>query len=441
MAQTRSPKRSKDTSTLFGHWDKGKSSSLLDISKAYRFFTTKKHHQGHDRKRKENRDDASKESSGKKDNERISISEDATTPWEADDPSSHHRYQCNRIDSSIDDNFVFRRRSSILSKCTSRRSKTPTPSSFSRSASSRRHSVVDFLSSSVGSFKMKGSSMRAGEEPSDHPEATTNPTRCSRTPERTTTSTSFLRSTSIRTPMRMTSAAGPGPSSDNLSTPTSFSRTTSSVRRGGNATHIFFSQTAARKKSPPIERTLKCTLEELLHGCVKKVVIIRDVLSEETGMVQEEETLKINVEPGWRKGTKITFEGKGDEKPGYMPADIVYVVEEERHPLYKRTGDDLEIAVEIQLVQALTGCTLSVPLLGGEKMSLSMEGIIHPGYKKAIPGQGMPCSKEPGRRGSLGITFLVEFPVQLDEAQRLQVCSILRECEVDEEQETKADGD
>ncbi|KAK4800383.1 hypothetical protein SAY86_020870 [Trapa natans] len=74
-------------------------------------------------------------------------------------------------------------------------------------------------------------------------------------------------------------------------------------------------------------------------------------------------------------------------------------------------------------------------------MALSLEEIIQPGYEKAIPGQGMPCSKEPGQTGDLRITFFVEFAVQLDQEQRLEVCNILNECQVKKEQENQADGD
>lgn len=65
MADARSPRRSKDLCALLGYSDKGKASSILDISKACKFFTTRWHHD-HDRKNpssnksKANRDDASK---------------------------------------------------------------------------------------------------------------------------------------------------------------------------------------------------------------------------------------------------------------------------------------------------------------------------------------------------------------------------------------------
>lgn len=145
-------------------------------------------------------------------------------------------------------------------------------------------------------------------------------------------------------------------------------------------------------------------------------------------IVQEEEMLKIEVKPGWRKGTKITFEGKGDEKPGYLPADITFSIDERRHPMFSRDGDDLELGVEIPLVNALTGCSITVPLLGGEKMSLSFDNVIYPGFQKVIRGQGMPNLRQQGTRGDLRIQFLVEFPSELSEEQRAEAASILQDC-------------
>lgn len=144
-------------------------------------------------------------------------------------------------------------------------------------------------------------------------------------------------------------------------------------------------------------------------------------------IVEEEETLTIKVKPGWRKGTKITFEGLGKETPRIDRADIIFVIAEKRHPLFRRDGDDLELAIEVPLVKSLTGCTISVPLLGGEKMSLTIEDIIQPGYEKIISGQGMPKSIEQGNRGNLRIQFLVQFPAELTDVQKATVLSILKD--------------
>ncbi|KAF5735498.1 mitochondrial protein import protein MAS5-like [Tripterygium wilfordii] len=157
-----------------------------------------------------------------------------------------------------------------------------------------------------------------------------------------------------------------------------------------------------------------------LSRTVEQLVEVREV-------IQEEELLTIKVKPGWKKGTKITFEGMGNERPGSLPADVIFIIGEKRHHLFRREGDDLEVVVRIPLIKALAGCDISIPLLGGEKMSLKIDDIIHPGYLKIIEGEGMPCPKEQRKRGDLKVVFLVDFPTTLTDQQRSDVVSILQD--------------
>lgn len=134
----------------------------------------------------------------------------------------------------------------------------------------------------------------------------------------------------------------------------------------------------------------------------------------------------IKVKAGWRKGTKITFEGKGNEIPGAEPADLVFVVSETEHPLLRRRDDDLELELDIPLLEALTGPTLSIPLLGGQDMSLTIDEVVTPGYEKIIHGQGMPKQNESGKRGNLIVRFSVKFPEKLTDQQRWDAAEILQ---------------
>ncbi|CAO2830233.1 unnamed protein product [Amaranthus hypochondriacus] len=196
-----------------------------------------------------------------------------------------------------------------------------------------------------------------------------------------------------------------------------------------STTPIIFSNSTARKKPKHVEKVLECSLEELCFGAVKKITITKDVISDLGIIVQEEETLQIKVKPGWRNGTKITFEGKGDEKPGYLPADIVFSIEEKKHPLYKRVGDDLELEIEIPLLKALVGCTITLPLLSGDKMVFRIDDhVIYPGYEKIIYHQGMIKANDKHHRGDLRLKFNVRFPEVLGDNQRLEICSILQSC-------------
>ena len=102
------------------------------------------------------------------------------------------------------------------------------------------------------------------------------------------------------------------------------------------------------KKADPIEQSLRLTLEEMYYGCSKNLKLTRTVMR---GDVEQRvsETLTIDVKPGWKKGTKITFPEKGDEAPGVIAADIVFVIDEKRHPKFERDGNDLVKTVKVDL--------------------------------------------------------------------------------------------
>lgn len=76
-----------------------------------------------------------------------------------------------------------------------------------------------------------------------------------------------------------------------------------------------------------LEVPLALTLEELFSGCTKKRKVTRHIVDAASGnSLPVEEVLEIPVRPGWKDGTRITFEGKGDERPGRPPQDLVFVV-------------------------------------------------------------------------------------------------------------------
>jgi DnaJ family protein B protein 4 len=103
-----------------------------------------------------------------------------------------------------------------------------------------------------------------------------------------------------------------------------------------------------RKKAEPIEQVLRLTLEEMYYGVQKNLKLTRTVLRG-GGEQRISETLSIDVKPGWKKGTKITFPEKGDEAPGVIAADIVFVIDEKRHPQFERDGNDLVKTVKVDL--------------------------------------------------------------------------------------------
>lgn len=163
----------------------------------------------------------------------------------------------------------------------------------------------------------------------------------------------------------------------------------------------------------PIEYDLFVTLEEVDKGCVKKMKISR--MSMASGQARKEEkVLNITVKPGWKAGTKITFQKEGDQTPDKIPADIIFIIRDKAHPYFKRDGSDIKYNAHISLKQALCGTTVQVPTLQGDKLTVNTHGeIIKPTTAKRFGGRGLPYPKEPTRRGDLVVTFDIKFPDSL----------------------------
>jgi len=168
------------------------------------------------------------------------------------------------------------------------------------------------------------------------------------------------------------------------------------------------------KKAATIKRTFNCTLEELYSGCTKKMKITKTLMDPSGKGTSVEKILVIDVKPGWKEGTKITFEREGDERPGEEPADILFVLKEKAHARFKREGNNLLYTAKISLKQALTNPVIEVLTLDNRKLRITVnEGVVTPSTKQVIRGEGMPVAKNPGEKGDMIITFDIQFPARL----------------------------
>jgi len=66
---------------------------------------------------------------------------------------------------------------------------------------------------------------------------------------------------------------------------------------------------------------------------------------------------------GMKDGQQIRFTAEGDQEPGVEPGDIIVVLDEQKHPVFKRRGNDLFIDFELDLVDALCGFQKTIKTL------------------------------------------------------------------------------
>ncbi|KAI4322718.1 hypothetical protein L6164_022385 [Bauhinia variegata] len=174
----------------------------------------------------------------------------------------------------------------------------------------------------------------------------------------------------------------------------------------------------APRKAPPIENRLTCSLEDLYKGTTKKMKISREILDANGKSMQVEEILNIDVKPGWKKGTKITYLEKGNEQPNVTPADLVFIIDEKPHSVFTRDGNDLIVTHKISLAEALTGYTVQLTTLDGRNLTIPINNVIHPNYEEVVPREGMPLPKDPTKKGNLRIKFNIKFPTRLTAEQK-----------------------
>ena len=134
--------------------------------------------------------------------------------------------------------------------------------------------------------------------------------------------------------------------------------------------------------------------------------------------------------PGWKSGTKVRFPRAGNEQPTGEAQDLVFVVEAKPHPRFTRDGNDLIVTQKLSLVEALTGegGKKVVEQLDGRKLQVSIPvGVVKPGQRTKIPGEGMPLRKE-GQvhsRGDMIVKWEVVFPDRLTSSQKEEIKKVL----------------
>ncbi|KAF8794558.1 DnaJ subfamily A member 1 like protein [Argiope bruennichi] len=144
-------------------------------------------------------------------------------------------------------------------------------------------------------------------------------------------------------------------------------------------------------------------------------------------VVRERKLLEVHIDKGMEDGHKITFAGEGDQEPGLEPGDIIIVLDEKEHAVFKRHGSDIIMKMELTLVEALCGFQRIIRTLDKRELIITVlpgEVTKHLSYK-CILNEGMPQYKNPFEKGKFIINFHVKFPETLSTDAIAQIEALL----------------
>eukprot|EP00667_Euglena_gracilis_P007607 EG_transcript_7684 len=177
--------------------------------------------------------------------------------------------------------------------------------------------------------------------------------------------------------------------------------------------------TSPSRERPVVEFQYFVSLEDIYKGCHKKFNV--DRRTPDGGM--DKKLFEFDVLPGWKKGTKVTFENEGGVAQGYPPtvkADLVFILEEKPHPTFTRDSNDLRAKLELSLSEALLGTKKVLQTLDGRALPIDVPACIQPGKRLRVSGEGMPIRKKGAMadKGDLYLEVSVRFPKSLTPHQQ-----------------------
>jgi molecular chaperone DnaJ len=129
------------------------------------------------------------------------------------------------------------------------------------------------------------------------------------------------------------------------------------------------------------------------------------------------ETLTIRVPPGLADDARIRVPGKGHAgRQGGDAGDLYVTVRVLPHPVFRREGDDLHVAVPIAVHEAALGAKIDVPSLDGPARVRVPPGT-QTGQRFRLRERGVPSPRD-GRRGDLVVEVRLVLPRVLDERSK-----------------------
>jgi molecular chaperone DnaJ len=127
--------------------------------------------------------------------------------------------------------------------------------------------------------------------------------------------------------------------------------------------------------------------------------------------------LSVTIPAGVDSGTQIRLAGEGEVgEQGGPPGNLYVVLDVEPHPIFQRRGDDILVALQVNVAQATLGAQVKVPTLEGEE-EIAIPAGTQGGTILRMRKKGVPHLRQDGRGDEL-VMVRVAVPTKLSRDQK-----------------------
>lgn len=133
------------------------------------------------------------------------------------------------------------------------------------------------------------------------------------------------------------------------------------------------------------------------------------------GVIRREEEIALNIPAGIKDGEMIRMTGYGEAIAHGTAGDLYIKINVAPHSVFKRSGHDLTMNLNLKLTDALLGAEYPIQTLDGEIKVKIPEGVSINEILR-MRGKGVPIGK--GKRGDLLIKLNIKLPSKLSRKER-----------------------
>lgn len=160
-----------------------------------------------------------------------------------------------------------------------------------------------------------------------------------------------------------------------------------------------------------IEAQLEIDLEDAYAGATRTITLATD------DGAAPARTYDVKIPAGTADGSTIRLRGQGDPgRAGGTAGDLLLHVRIRPHPRFTHDGTELGTILRVTPSEAALGAKIDVPVLGGQRVVLTVPAGSSSGKKLRVRGMGLPIRE--GGRGDLIVELAISVPETLGADER-----------------------